>query len=115
MTPKISTTCGSDETTTVEADEIVIFDATFLQRGSLRDLWDEVIYLHAEEPVALLRGVERDASALGGRASAQVTYSDRYMAACRIYSAEENPMDRASIVIDNTDLDNPHILRMLNA
>ena len=62
-----------------------------------------MIYLLADEEAALQRGVARDADALGGHDSTRAAYDARYMAACRIYLAECQPRERASIVIDNTD------------
>jgi uridine kinase len=97
--------------TDVAPDAVVIFDATFLQRGELRDLWDEVVYLAAAERIAEQRGVERDAAALGGADTALAAYESRYTAAYRIYLTEERPADRASIVIDHTDPAAPGLLR----
>jgi uridine kinase len=54
-----------DETARAPADAIVLFAATFIQRGRLRDLWDEVIYLDVPQEAAIARGVARDAGALG--------------------------------------------------
>jgi uridine kinase len=93
------------------ADAVVLFAATFLQRGDLRVQWDEVIWLDVPESVATARGVARDAAALGGTEAAESAYAARYTAACRIYLAEEAPRDRASIVIDHTDPAVPAILR----
>ena len=95
------------------ADAVVLFDATFLQRGSLRDHWDEVVYLHAPEAAAQARGIDRDAVALGGAAAALAAYESRYTAAFRIYLAEERPLERAGIVIDHTDPLHPAVLRGL--
>ena len=93
------------------ADAVVLFAATFLQRGDLREEWDEVIWLDVPEDVATARGVARDAAALGGTAAAESAYAARYTAACRIYLAEEAPRDRASIVVDHTDPAAPAIMR----
>lgn len=100
-----------DETAIAPVDAVVVFDATFLQRGDLRKLWDEVIYLEVDEPTALARGVSRDAAGLGGPESARAAYESRYMAACRLYLAEERPAERASIVVDNTDPRSPVLTR----
>jgi uridine kinase len=97
------------------ADAVVLFDATFLQRGSLRDHWDEVIYLDAPESAAQLRGVRRDADALGGADAARAAYESRYTAAYRLYLAEERPRDRASIVLDHADPLDPTPVRGLPA
>ncbi len=95
----------------VPGEAVVIFAATFVQRGELRGFWDEVIHLDAPESVAQGRGVERDADALGGAAAARAAYESRYTAAYRIYEAEERPAERASVLIDHTDPRVPEILR----
>ncbi len=92
-------------------DAVVLFAATFVQRGDLRAEWDEVIWLDVPLEAATARGVARDADALGGIDAAEVAYASRYMAACRIYLEEEAPRDRASIVIDHTDPAAPEIMR----
>lgn len=84
-------------------DAVVLFDATFVQAAMLDGLWDEVIYLDADEAAAFARGVARDADALGGVDAARAAYESRYMEACRIYLKERDPRSRASIVIEHTD------------
>lgn len=95
----------------VPDDAVVLFAATFVQRGELRRFWDEVVHLDAPETVAQQRGVDRDADALGGAAAARAAHESRYTAAYRIYRAEERPVERASILIDHTDPRHPEILR----
>lgn len=97
---------------TVHPSSIVLFDCTFIQRGGLRALWDEVIYLDADEAVARARGIARDENALGGRVAAADAYDNRYLAACRIYREEERPHTQASILVENTDPDHPRLLRL---
>lgn len=46
----------TDAVATVPRDAVVVFDCTFLQRGGLRDYWDEVIYLQVDRDVAVRRG-----------------------------------------------------------
>ncbi len=91
---------------------IVVFDATFIQRPELAGLWDDVIYLHTAESAAITRGITRDAEALGGEEAARAAFELRYMAACRLYLAEQSPRVRASIVVDNTDVSRPIIDRI---
>lgn len=90
---------------------IVVFDCTFLQRGALRALWDEVIYLDAARETALARGVARDADRLGGADVATAAHDGRYLAACDLYQAEERPLERASIVIAHDDPAAPRVVR----
>ncbi len=99
------------EWATAPTDAILLFAATFLQRDHLREHWDEVIYLDADFSRAQSRGIARDADALGGVARAEAAYETRYMAACRIYCAEQDPRRRASIVIDHDDPMHPSIVR----
>lgn len=95
-----------------DPDAVVILDMTFLQRGSLRELWDEVVFLDVDEAVATERGVRRDASALGGIEAARSAWEQRYMAACRIYLAEEDPAASASVVIEHSDPRRPVLERL---
>jgi uridine kinase len=95
------------DTAIASPDAIVIFDATFIQRDTLRELWDEVIYLHSTVEAAMARGIARDAASLGGNEAARASYESRYMAACHIYLDEQKPRERASIVIDHTDPNAP--------
>jgi uridine kinase len=95
------------------ADAIVVFDETFLQRDGLRDHWDVVIFLDVRRQRAVERGVQRDAERLGGEATTRGAYESRYMAACDIYLAEQDPRGRASIVIDNDDPANPRLVTPL--
>ncbi|HYI32714.1 MAG TPA: uridine kinase [Glaciibacter sp.] len=92
------------------ANAIVVFDATFLQRDALRDYWDEVIFLDVLRSRAVDRGVTRDAAQPGDRQLVRDAFENRYMAACDIYLAEQNPRERASILIDNDDPLQPELL-----
>lgn len=89
-----------DERTTVPVDAVVVFAATFVQRGALRELWDEVVWVDTDEATATTRGIARDAAALGGEDAARAAYDRRYRAACRIYVDEERPRARASLILD---------------
>lgn len=93
----------ADRIVAVPEDAVVVFAATFVQRGALRDLWDEVVWVDTDEPTATARGIARDAEALGGPEAAAAAYDARYQAACRTYVAEERPRERASIILDPSD------------
>lgn len=96
---------------TAPQDAIVVFDETFIQRGSMREHWDEVIFLDVPRHSAIERGAKRDAILRGGEQAAREAFENRYMAACDLYLAEERPTDRASIVIDNSNPILPRLLR----
>ena len=98
--------------TVADCDAIIVFDGTFLQRGQLRELWDDVIWLEVDRATALARGAARDAVSLGGEAAAYAAFASRYMAACDLYTIEERPAERASIVIEHTDPMAPRVIRL---
>ena len=83
-------------------DAVLVVDGTFLQRPELRDAWDFVIFLDVPAEEARRRGVERDASLLGGTAAAAELYDRRYGPAFARYEAECRPADHADVVLDNT-------------
>jgi uridine kinase len=91
------------------ADAVVIVDGSFLQRPELAGLWDHRIFIDTDLAVARHRGTVRDAQALGGLARAEHMYDVRYHAACRRYLAAVDPAARATLIVENTDLQNPRL------
>jgi uridine kinase len=102
----------SDDWRTAQPGSIVIVDGSFLQRPELRAGWDEVVFVAVNFDVALARGVAREAADLGGVDAAREAFEKRYHAAGHRYLDEIDPLARASIVIDNNDLDAPLISRL---
>ncbi len=106
----LATDAVDREWATAPANAVVLFAATFLQRGGLRDWWDEVVFLDSSVERAEQRGIARDSHLLGGRGNAQRAYTSRYMAACRIYLSEQDPRTTASIVVDHDDPLRPSLM-----
>lgn len=98
-----------DDTIEADPEAVAVFDCTFLQRGALRALWDEVIYLDVDREIAMRRGIARDAAVLDGEAAAREAYESRYMAASDLYLADEDPIGRAGIVLGYDDPQHPTI------
>lgn len=92
------------------ADAIVVIDGVFLQRPEFRDFWDYTVLLEVSDEMAIKRGSFRDAVRIGDVESAKQKYINRYIASQKIYYDECHPKERASIVINNSDYDNPAIL-----
>jgi uridine kinase len=92
-------------------DAVLIVDGTFLQRGELTGLWDEVVWVDTDLARARIRGVTRDADLLGGSDAAELVYSERYHAACQLYLEAIDPAAHASIVVANHNVDRPVLLR----
>lgn len=100
-----------DQVAVAEPDAVVVFDCTFLQRADVRPHWDLVVFLRVDLGLAQERAVARDAVALGGSAAAGLAYDERYVAACRIYLAEQDPEARADVVIDHDDPAAPRVVK----
>ncbi|MEP6642205.1 MAG: uridine kinase [Gaiellales bacterium] len=91
------------------ADAVVVVDGSFLQRPELAGLWDHRIFIETDLAVARQRGTVRDARQLGGLAKAEHMYNVRYHAAARRYLAAVDPAARATLIVENTDLENPRV------
>jgi len=93
----------------VPVGSVVIVDGTFLQRPEIAGHWDCRVFVNTSFDDALARGIARDASALGGEANAELVYQSRYHAAARLYIDAIRPAERATVVVDNDDLDHPRL------
>ena len=89
------------------ADAVLLVDGVFLLRPELAHLWDLVLHLRVPEEEVLRRAALRDG------ADALPLYRTRYLPAQRLYEAECSPADRADVVIDNTDVRTPRVVRQL--
>ena len=88
-------------------DAVLIFDGVFIHRPELRNYWNYSVYLYVSEEESLRRGVQRDP---GEADEIKRKYLVRYIPGQRIYHEESEPMKYASIIVDNTEPDNPVIL-----
>lgn len=93
-------------------DAVLVVDGSLLQRPELSGLWDEVVFVDTSPAIARIRGTRRDAAVFDGLAGAEQAYERRYHAACRRYVEAVGPVDRASVVIGNDDLDQPELRRI---
>jgi uridine kinase len=86
---------------------VLVLDGIFLHRDELRQHWDFSVYLDVDFAVSAPRMAPRDGRPASPAHPANRRYVDgqrRYLAACR-------PRDRATVVIDNTDLVAPWLVR----
>jgi uridine kinase len=93
-------------------DGVLIVDGVFAFRPQLDSCWDLRIWVHIGPDVSVRRGVARDTEREGGAEPAEALHRDRYLAAETIYIDEVNPVALADVVIDNTDLERPRLLRV---
>jgi len=94
-------------------NSILIVEGIFLQRPELEGYWDLKIFLEIDFKLALNRNIYR---ALDNEASTDIEglisrYKKRYMPGQKLYFKEAQPKKNADIVIDNSDYNNPRLLK----
>ena len=99
-----------DKRISAPAGAILIVDSVFAFRPEYNDCWEYRIWLEADPQIALWRGISRDCAAEGFEEAARV-HRDRYRVSEMIYLAEVHPQALADVIIDNSNLACPHILR----
>jgi uridine kinase len=97
------------EVESAPADAVLLFDGIFLHRPELRSYWDLSIFLQVDFAVSIPRGAQRGPDF--GSADPAAESNRRYVSGQTRYLAEARPDARATVVIDNTNLTNPIILR----
>jgi uridine kinase len=89
----------------------LLIDGVFLLRPEFCDVWDLTVYLHVPEAVTLARAVVRDAGLLGGTDVVRARYERRYLPGQALYRDAASPLNKADIVIDNSDPQQPLVGR----
>jgi len=82
---------------------VLLVDGIFLHRDELAAAWDFSVYLDVPFEVSVPRMAVRD----GGSPDPADERNQRYVGGQRLYHAECDPAGRASVVVDNRDLDAP--------
>lgn len=90
---------------TAPENSILLFDGVFLLQPELLPFWDISIFLDAPFEVTVPRMAGRD----GGPPEVDAPENRRYVEGQRLYLKACEPMEKANIVIDNTDLAWPGI------
>ena len=96
---------------TAAADAILLMDGIFLLRPKLIQYWDLKIFLQVEFSNSVRRGIARDTGVIGSAEVVTSRYGNRYVPGQRLYLREAKPQQAADIVIDNTRLDAPEIIK----
>jgi len=114
------TLCAIDPITQIDHREsvvhmprngVLIVDGVFALRDELIAAWDLAIWLAIDAELSVRRGVDRDADREGGREHTETLHRTRYLDAEMIYIRETDPVSRAHVVIDNTDIGAPALIR----
>lgn len=95
-------------------DSILLMDGIFLLRPELIDYWDLKVLLDVNFKFTLQRAIERQADNdhIGSEQKIVEKYNQRYIPGQRLYLQSVNPKNKADIVIDNSEFENPKIIKM---
>lgn len=100
--------------TEVEENTILIVEGIFLQRKELDAYWDLKIFLDVEFEIAEKRNLIRDLNTNPNADKENIIdrFNKRYKAGQILYFEYENPKNKADIVIDNNDYNNPKLIKI---
>ena len=84
----------------------LILDGIFLHRPELLQYWDFSIFLQVSFEVSVARCATRD----GTSPDPAAVGNERYVHGQRRYLREARPWERATVIVDNTDLAAPMII-----
>ncbi|AZR73460.1 hypothetical protein BBF96_08735 [Anoxybacter fermentans] len=91
-------------------DSILIMEGVFLLRSELYQYWDYKVFLHVDFEQVIQRAKKRDQYLFGSEEEIEIRYRSKYIPGQQIYLYESDPYEKASIVIDNNDFNNPIIV-----
>lgn len=89
---------------------ILVFDGIFLHRSELRDYWDYSIFLKLPFELSVPRGNAR----FGTSPNPLDASNTRYVEGQKLYLSDCQPESLASVVIDNSELERPLILKRVS-
>jgi uridine kinase len=98
--------------TRVRPGTVLLFDGVFLLRPELEGCWDLSVFVQVDPAVSLERALKRDVALFGTRDAAERRYRERYLPGQGLYMSQVYPDQRADVLIDNTDLTSPELLRI---
>lgn len=90
-------------------DAVLLLDGIFLHRPELAGHWDASVFVDVPFEVSVPRGNAR--AGIDLPADPAAPENDRYVGGQRIYLERARPVERATWVLDNTDLAAPDLRR----
>lgn len=96
-----------------EKGAILVMDGVFLFRPELIHYWDIKIFLDAGFDAILQRAIKRAKDQKDPDTEHDIIdlYNRRYIPGQKLYFQEARPQEKADIMIDNNNYDNPFIIR----
>lgn len=98
---------ASPQPVDLPGDCVLLVDGIFLHRPELRGIWDASVWIEVPFAVSVPRGNARFPHL--SSADPESESNRRYVGGQRLYFAEAAPWDRATWILDNTDLDRPKL------
>jgi uridine kinase len=95
----------------VERDAILIVDGVFLHTPELREQWDFTIWLEVDWKNTLLRAARRDGTPGSFADLLREGYTSGWIPRHLSYEETVHPHDRVDVVIDNSDVEHPKVVR----
>jgi len=92
-------------------DAILLFDGIFLLRPELAGDWDCRIFVDVALDEVIRRALVRDRALFGSEEVVRARYERRYLPAQRAYLMHARPLQQADIVLENTRVEWPVIVR----
>jgi uridine kinase len=99
----------SSAVTLAAPNAVLIVDGVFAFRPEINAHWDFRIWLDVDPETSVRRGAERDQDWAGS--DAEAIHRHRYLPAERLYIKEVAPQRLVDLVIDNSEFDEPQIMR----
>lgn len=98
---------------TATNDSILIMEGIFLFRPELVNYWDIKIFVDVDFKITVNRAVKRAAEIeyIGTEQEILDKYEKRYIPGQQLYFEKAQPKEKADIVIDNSDFENPVITK----
>lgn len=92
------------------ADAILLFDGIFCQRPELNANWDLCIFLDVEFEETLRRTLQAEWASTSSSDEKRRRFWARYAAGQKIYLESVHPKERAHIVVDNNNPNEPELI-----
>jgi uridine kinase len=95
----------------VERDALLVVDGAFLHAPELREHWDFTIWLEVDWKSTLRRGARRDGTRGASAELVREAYETGSIPRHLWYEESAHPDERADVIIDNSDVEHPNIVR----
>jgi len=93
------------------ANGVLVVDGVFSYRPEINAYWDLRIWVEIDTELSVRRGIERDRELEGSAEAAEALHLERYLVCELLYIEEVDPRAFVEVIVDNTDFDNPRIIR----